>query len=152
MKYTILEDGRLKLSVDEKEQSHLRYLREDENALLVEFTMDSKWGSRDVEEEVLESLICNSDLEWIPDGVCMGDLTSAPMLGITDTEVPTTAVNIRPNFGFVLAGGWPDSKGVYQTWHRPVIQRWAWMDYAVRSFLDELADCGECVWEGGAAQ
>jgi hypothetical protein len=30
-----------------------------------------------------------------------------------------------------------------------VIERYAFMSYAVRSFLDDLADKGECRWEGG---
>ena len=33
--------------------------------------------------------------------------------------------------------------------YRPVLKRWAFMDYAVTSPQRELAETGKCVWEGG---
>lgn len=32
-----------------------------------------------------------------------------------------------------------------------ITARWAFMAYQVQTFLDDLADYGECVWQGGAA-
>ena len=71
--------------------------------------------------EFFEHLVCNSELEWItPEWT--GDLTDAPMLGICE---------------------WRDG-GEHE-----VIERWAWMSYAVRSLLEELRDKGVAVLVGG---
>lgn len=68
-----------------------------------------------------EHLIASSELTWIqPEWT--GDLTDAPMLGICEWW------NIEE----------PE-----------VIERWAWMDYAVRSLLEELRDKGVAVLVGG---
>ena len=73
--------------------------------------------------EWFEQLISNSDLDWI-DPSETGDLTSAPMLAIRfhDNETETYAV----------------------------LERWAFMDYQVRSVLEDLRDRGEAVFTGGA--
>jgi len=51
-----------------------------------------------------------------------GDLTSAPMLGFKDLENDT------------------------------VLDRWAFMDYQVRSVLEDLRDTGKVVFVGGSVQ
>lgn len=146
MKHEVMPDGRLKLTVDEKEKNHLQYLRDDKNATMVEFSIPDGWGMQWLEETILEPLIANSELEWIPEWVT-GDLTSAPMLGVLGE--PQAGGN--GPLGAVLAGRWEDASGVIQGFFSPVTHRWAWMHYQVRSFLDDLADSGECIWEGGAA-
>ncbi len=70
--------------------------------------------------EFLEPLTCNSGLQWI-DASETGDLTDAPMLG--------------------LYGGPAEHQ---------VLERWAFMDYQVRSVLEDLRDKGECVFVAGA--
>ncbi len=71
--------------------------------------------------EFFEPLTCNSELAWVyPDET--GDLTDAPMLG--------------------LMGEW-------NGWHQKIVERWAFMDYQVRSVLEDLRDNGECVFVGG---
>jgi hypothetical protein len=132
MNYSIMPDGRLKLTVTKEEQEALRERRADAQ----ENKTGEWWGSSAIESEVLEPLIANSELQWILEG-STADLTSAPMLGILE-EAPSLMDSEPPrSFGEV--------DGMLIT------HRWAWMDYQVRSFLDDLADKGECVWEGGAA-
>lgn len=70
MKYKILEDGNLLLSVEAWEQDDLQEMGEDIQ------TNDSLYS-------FFEGLICNSDIEWIkPEDI--GVMTSAPILGITE--------------------------------------------------------------------
>ena len=92
---------------------------EDERALLCEL---GEAIHRDMTMyEFFEHLVCNSELEWItPERT--GDLTDAPMLGICE---------------------WWDGN------EHEVIERWAWMSYAVRSLLEELRDKGVAVLVGG---
>lgn len=124
MKYEIAPSGRLVISVEPKEAIELRQRRKHE---------PDKWVTHDMEVEVLEPLIANSELDWIPEGATQ-DLTNAPMLGIMDNA----------------EGKWPELF-FGMAYERPIIARWAYMNYAVRSFLDDLADKAETVWEGGYA-
>ena len=74
--------------------------------------------------EFFEPLACNSELDWIgPEET--GDLTSAPMLGIKS---------------------WLDD---YCDGLPKVVSRWAFMDYALRSPLEDLRDTGKAVFIGG---
>jgi len=78
----------------------------------------------DIEYEALEPLICNSELEWIaPEDI--GALTSAPILGIRNTD----PIKEDP------------------TSHEyPIVAAWGFMDYAVRSFVDDLIETGKAVF------
>ena len=67
--------------------------------------------------DILEPITCNSELEWTS-SEHTGDLTDAPMLGI-------------------LQHG--DGDPV-------IVERWAFMDYQVRSVLEDLRDKGEAVF------
>jgi hypothetical protein len=100
--YDLNTNGVLIIRCDATEQSLIRQVQET-----------AKCG-RDAEFDALESLLCNSDLEWI-DPSETGDLTDAPILGIRDEN------------GAVLA-------------------RWGYMDYQVRSFLDDLIQDGKAVF------
>lgn len=77
---------------------------------------DSDWGSSKMEAEVLESLLANSEWDWINPSET-GDLTDAPMIGIRDEK-------------------------------ENVIEHYAYMQYQLRSFLDDLADYGNARFEG----
>ena len=88
---------------------------------------------------VFEPLICNSELEWI-DPKSTGDLTSAPMLGILGKtknadHVPFPCLNM---------GHWDG-----RDWACKIASRWAFMDYQVRSVLEDLRDNGEVIFVGG---
>jgi len=74
--------------------------------------------------DYFEKLCANSELEWVfPEHT--GDLTDAPMLGVCDWS----------------------NQGTSDT--PSIIERWAFMDYQVRSVLEDLRDKGEAVFVGG---
>lgn len=75
--------------------------------------------SNDALTEVFERMVCNSELDWI-NPADTGDLTSAPMLGVQffDNDKRETVI----------------------------LERWAFMDYQVRSVLEDLRDKGEAVF------
>lgn len=129
MKYTISEDRRtLTITVDEREQKELR-----------------DWPQ---EHEGTERLVCNSELEWIPEG-STGDLTSAPMLGIlgeesTIEQIEQMAKSKPGIYGSRLCGHWEGKDR-----HQPILERWCFMDYQVRSVLEDLHDKGCAVFVNG---
>ena len=129
MNYLISPDGqRLTLTVDTQER-----------ALLLDMT-NEELSADDTMFEFFEKLIGNSELEWVRPEEC-GDLTEAPMLGIYGPETTTT--------GGRHAGNWPAQDGVVRAHYHPVMQRWAWMDYQVRSLLSVLRDTGSAALVGG---
>lgn len=75
-------------------------------------------------EDVLEPLVCNSDLDWI-DPTETGDLTEAPMLGTRDNDEDGQTG--------------PTGQGV-------VLERWAFMDYQVTDPVLELAETGRLIF------
>ena len=86
--------------------------------------------------EQFEDMIANSELTWV-NPVDTGDMTEAPMLGIlgnvsTSTEGP---------FGSTHVGYW-DNAAQYQ----PIISRFAFMNYMLRSPIEELASNGEVIF------
>jgi hypothetical protein len=143
MRHEIMPDGRLKLTVDEKEQKELLERR----AAAEENRNEEWWDASRIESEVLEPLLANSELHWIPEEATE-DLTSAPMLGILDNGPDGIGFRYddlpERRFGQVCIGS--DEDGDY---FAAIIARWAFMGYQVRAFLDDLADKGECIWEGG---
>jgi hypothetical protein len=139
MTYEITEDrSRLTVKVDAIEQDNLKRLREDEPKL---------WGTYATESEVMERLICNSELSWI-DPADTGDLTDAPLLGIIGSEEERTREQTGP-YGAMLCGA---GNGVawyipnLERWYVPILERWGYQPYALRSFMDDLADKGEAVF------
>ena len=77
--------------------------------------------------DVFEHITANSNLEWIrPEET--GDLTDAPMLGVCDYHKTRLCQE------------------------RAVLMRWAFMDYQVRSVLEDLRDKGEVVFVGGSVK
>ena len=95
-----------------------------------------EWGTPSAEAEALESLTCNSELTWI-DPSDTGDLTDAPMLGILGDERHQASGPC----GVVHTGR--DAGGNTFT---PILERWAFMDYQLRTFLDDLTDTGKAVF------
>ena len=106
MHHTISESrDSLTIYADPEERDELRELKSDE---------PETWGCDIDEIEFLEPLTSNSELDWI-DPADTGDLTDAPMLGITDEE-------------------------------GTVLERWAFMPYETRTFLDDLIENGHAVF------
>lgn len=92
---------------------------------------------------VFENLICNSELRWIRPEIC-GDLTDAPILGIAGEPEPRDGS--RDGDGAILCGRWPDKAGMARIWVEPVLERWAFADYCLRSPLFDLLEKGEAIF------
>lgn len=87
----------------------------------------------------MEPIVCNSELEWIEPAET-GDLTSAPMLGIYSEEREANQPgDIHPRKRIT---GYHDGKA----WCQDVSERWAFLDYQVRSVLEDLRDKGRAVF------
>ncbi len=134
MKYEINPAGdRLTVSIDEEEVAELKEKIEEH-----EFP-----DSDDFMYDVFEPLVCNSELTWISPEYT-GDITDAPMLGILGEPQPGKEGDGRH------CGVWDDANGVTQAWYEPVLKRWAFMDYQVRSPIQDLVKHGKVVFVGGS--
>jgi hypothetical protein len=137
MKYEISPDRhRLTFTVDESEQQALRELPTEPGP-------DNDWKT--IHSDVtmydwFEHVTCNSDLEWIPDGIT-GDLTEAPMLGILGQDFKQHDPAIPANYGLFYVGCDGEHPLV-----QPVLERWAFEPYQVRSVLVDLRDTGKAVF------
>lgn len=130
MNYAI-ENGTLVLTCDAKEQQQLRDTYSEN---------PSYFGTHTHENEFCEGLISNSELEWI-EPEWTGDLTDAPMLGMTGRDDITDserAAYSAPVYGWRPTGH--DEKG---NSYAAILNRWAFMDYQLRSFLTDLMEKGE---------
>lgn len=127
MKYKISDDRKtLTICVDEQERQELREIQ----SIGADVTM----------RDFLSPITCNSDLEWMPEGAT-SDLTSAPMLGVLGDEGCRQHWALREHFGLVESG-----QSDHSTLYRGIVERWAFMDYQVRSVLEDLRDKGEAVF------
>jgi hypothetical protein len=125
--YDLNTNGFLILYADASEREALKGLANAQG----EFTEDAEY-------QALESLLCNSELDWIrPEEI--GALTSAPILGFRDKAKELPA-NVNPVFAHVV-GHWNG-----KTWYEPVNAAWGFMDYAVRSFVSDLIETGKAVF------
>ena len=137
MTHTISKDRkRLTITVDDDERNELRDLG------------PFKIGSDHSLHDFLDPLTCNSELEWI-NPADTGDLTDAPMLGIygepgTIEQIEQAAKSEPGIYGSTVYGHYNG-----KDWHMPILQRWAFMDYQVRSVLEDLRDNGEAVFVNG---
>jgi len=124
-------DERLTLITEDGDNEELReMLDEDPDALRTDQTMC----------EFLEDLLANSDLQWInPEDT--GDLTDAPILGIVGGEMPEDEARKAGPYGAVYCGQWDNAD-----WYQPILNRWGFMDYAVKSPLDDLLNNGRTVF------
>lgn len=93
--------------------------------------------------DAFENLICNSELRWIAPEIC-GDLTDAPILGIMGEPEPRDIS--REGDGAIFCGRWPDKQGVARVWVEPVLERFAFTDYQLRSPLFDLLEKGQAVF------
>ena len=110
----------------------------DERAGFAEMKADDPddWGSYQTEIAIMEPLLCNSELQWI-NPTDTGDLTDAPMIGITGDM---TRERTGPH-GAIDGGS--DEEGAF---YYPILERWAYMSYETRSFCDDLIETGEAVF------
>ena len=127
IKYQINKDaGTLALTADDAARKEIRELIESE----------LHCGWRWMEVEALDCLTSNSELQWV-NPADTGDLTDAPMLGVIGEE---TREKTGP-FGAVCVGG--DGKGPIFS---PILERWGFMQYETRSFLEDLMETGKAVF------
>ncbi len=135
MKHQISPDRRsLTITIDEEERGQLRELKQDS----IESGHD-KFGSDKAMHEFFEGYLANCELQWVQPEWC-GDLTSAPMLGIMGDDVVESEVKTFP----APYHGWREigfngREKIFQ----PVLQRWAYMQYQVRSPLTDLLENGK---------
>jgi hypothetical protein len=109
MKYHINQCGDLEITVSHQEQFVIKSMVNDDG-----------FQSDDYMFEIFESLIGNSDLEWIrPEEIAA--LTSAPILGIVD----------RNDNGELIKAE----------------QIWWFSSYQVRSPQEDLAETGMCIFQ-----
>jgi len=123
MKHEISADRKtLIISCDRQEKKALEeFLEENETEM-------PEW-------EALEWLLGNSELQWVsPEDT--GDLTSAPMLGIWGEE----SRDKSGPCGYLMTGG--DEKGLFYT---PILERWAFMSYQLRTITQDLRETGRAV-------
>lgn len=121
---------RLTITIADSERKELAELKAED---------PDHFGTDDAMYDFLERLTCNSDLDWV-NAEQTGDLTSAPMLGIFGE----TTTEESGQFGARHCGCWnDDGDTVSKPRFDPIIARWGFMDYALRSPLDDLLDKGE---------
>jgi len=126
------DDDKLTITADDGEQAELAEMRLNAGG--------ASYFPTAVLHDWFEDLLGNSELEWInPDDT--GDLTDAPMLGILGEEGMRDITVFATNYGLVETG----HEG-HWTLCKPIIQRWAYMNYQVKSPLVDLADHGKVVF------
>lgn len=115
---------------------------EDEQNELKEMSVEEDFSSDDKMHDFLEPLIANSELQWI-DPAVTGDLTDAPMIGILGEDEFSKEEN-KPGSGYVSTGATSEEFA-----KAPVLYRWAYMDYQLRSPLQDLLESRKVVFIGG---
>jgi hypothetical protein len=106
----------------------------DAKEQLIELVADK--GQDDAEIEALDHLTSNSELQWI-DPADTGALTDAPILGILGDE----SHREHGPFGNVPCG--KDADGAL---YQPILERWGFEPYQVRSFITDLIVDGKAVF------
>lgn len=137
MRHKISADRKtLTIIVDDAERAQLANWQNEHAGMT-----NSNFDSDAAMIEFLEPIVCNSDLEWIsPDQT--GDLTDAPMLGIlSEPTFKNHNIDTVRNPQNIICSC--DTSGLMVA---TVAERWAFMDYALRSPLADLRDKGECVF------
>jgi hypothetical protein len=138
------EHGKLVIKATKQEQRRLQAVQRRDDSGQCETPFDSDAFLH----ELLEPLVTGDEFTWLPEG-CTGDLTSAPILGILGDEMPgPDDAEAALGTGLVHVGCWYH-EGRLRQMYRPVLKRWEFMPYQVRSPQADLADDGECVWDGG---
>jgi hypothetical protein len=151
MKWLIEETGTpgettLVLTVNRREQRRLQaYMRRDRNGRLD--SLEPRFDSDDFLYDLLEPMFTDDCFSWLPEGTT-ADLTSAPMIGVLGDEMPGPPTEEAVCSGLYNCGRWGVERQLRDIF-QPVLRRWAFMDYAVTSPQQELAETGRCVWLGG---
>ena len=108
----------------------------DEDRAAIADLIDDKGASFESECEALDYLMSNSELQWI-DPLDTGDLTEAPLIGILGEEQRERS----GPYGFIECG--QDAGGkLYQ----PILERWGFEPYQIRTFLADLVARGSAVF------
>lgn len=109
---------------------------EDAQNALKEMMEEPDFQSDATLYDAFEQLIANSELMWVhPEDT--GDLTNAPLLGI----LGEMSEDKTGPYGFVDAG--QDDKTSY---YHPIVNRWGFEPYQLRSPLEDLANTGKAVF------
>ena len=151
MKWVIEEtdtpgESTLVITVTKREQRWLQsYLRRDRNGKLARY--ESAFDSDDFLYELIEGMFLNDCFSWLSEGTT-ADMTAAPMVGILGDEMPGPAKDKAQCSGLYHCGRW-EVDGEFREIYQPTLQRWAFMDYALTSPQQELAENGRCEWQGG---
>jgi hypothetical protein len=116
MKYYLDQNKNLVITADDEDRAELQALKnqceeDDEN-----FVSDR------VMEDILEPLLCNSELEWSRPEL-IGALTSAPILAISGSEDENDEA--------------------------PILKAWGYMDYQIRAVQEDLLEYGKAVFTLG---
>lgn len=119
-------DGDMLIEASDAFREGLRQLKEE----VCGFDCD------DVMHDVLESLVGNSELDWIKPADT-GDLTDAPILGILGEAVRKADLPAA-HYGYTERG--QDADGL---WYQPILARWGWMSYAITSLQEQLLTEGQ---------
>ncbi len=92
--------------------------------------------------EFFEGPLANSEFQWVQPEWC-GDLTDAPILGLLGDDVGESEVKTFPaNYHGWREIGFNGREKVFQ----PVLERWAFLDYQVRSPLADLLENGKVIF------
>lgn len=110
-------ENRLLLTIDDEEQAELQAMFDEDPDYFT--TDEAMW-------DFFEPLTCNSALTWLRPDDC-GDITDAPMLGFVDYE------NIQNHN---VGGLGAIDLGCRE--YAPILARWAYMDYQIKSPLEDL--------------
>jgi hypothetical protein len=151
VKWVIEETGTpgettLVITVTKKEQRRLAaYMHRSDNGGLDKF--EPRFGSDDFLYELLEPMLTDDCFTWLPEGTT-GDMTSAPMIGILGDEMSGPSPGEAECSGLYPCGRW-EADGALREMYQPVLRRWAFMNYAVSSPQQDLAETGKCEWQGG---
>jgi hypothetical protein len=148
MNYTISPDNRtLTLTVSPEERAVLKEVADYNQKTGYPGFYDTD------EQDALEGLIANSELDWI-NPVDTGDLTAAPLLGILGavfSESGRDGVAFPSLFGWVHVGRYERRENNQEIPHngeiedhfQPILQRWGYSHYQIRSFLTDLMETGK---------
>ena len=137
MTASIAPNGDLMISCTAVEQTELQRAWADDPA---EFLTDRTMRA------ALEFLVTDHEYEWTEPAYCAA-LTDAPMFAVYGDERPLT--DGEDAYYLNVVGRWHDKDGVLTTWVEEVEACWAYMDYQLRSPLEDLAERGLCVFQHG---
>jgi hypothetical protein len=136
----------LVITLTKTEQRRLQaYMRRDRKGDLE--APEPAFESDDFLYDLIQVMFTDDCFAWLPEGTT-GDMTSAPILGILGDEMAGPPKDESQCSGLYHCGRW-EVDGELREMYQPVLQRWAFMDYALTSPQRQLAETGRCEWQGG---